>query len=163
MALLVLGACQSGPEPAAPPVEASGEPTEEVSEQELEGSAEVLAVVESETAPVWIGISCLTASPERSFSFYVDGSESQRVDCRCEGEISKDVAPNCGQFVVEVPVGVRTLRIQDDTGDSHAEDEFGITSERWITVTHREVSAGAGFLTSFDEWQTRPRFAITVE
>jgi hypothetical protein len=51
--------------------------------------------------------------------------------------------------------------MQDDTGDVHAEQDVGITSERWITISHREVGAGSGFLTSFDEWQRAPRFAVS--
>jgi hypothetical protein len=117
--------------------------------------------IEEETAALWIGLYCETAEPERTFSFYVDGSERQRVDCRCEGELGKHVPPNCGQFVLDVPVGVRTLRMQDDTGDVHAEQDVGITSQRWITISHREVGAGSGFLTSFDEWQRAPRFAVS--
>jgi hypothetical protein len=163
-AALALSACQRTPDPA--PSAETAAPDSVVAEEGSASGDEVdqidqIEQIEVETAPVWIGLSCLTADPDRAFSIYVDGAEHQRIDCRCEGEISKDVAPNCGQFILDVPVGVRTLRVQDDTGDAHAEADFGITSERWITVSHREVGEGAGFLTSFDEWQNRPPFAIS--
>lgn len=152
------GADAPPPEPereasAAPEGSSDAEPT--VSPEEI--------VADGGTAEVWVGVYCETTEPERTMSFYIDGAEVQRIDCRCEGELSKDVRPNCGQFSVEVATGVRLFRMQDDTGDVHAEQELGVTSDRWVTISHREVGPGSGFLTSFDEWQVPHRFAIASD
>lgn len=160
---LLLPACRSDGDAAdsQPPGPADEAAVSEGSAAPMEAT-EIVADDDA-TAAVWIGVYCQTVESQRTLSFYVDGSEVQRIDCRCEGEISKDVAPNCGQFYVDVQTGVRLFRVQDDTGDAHAEQELGVTSDRWVTIAHREVGPGSGFLTSFDEWQVRPRHALSRE
>lgn len=112
----------------------------------------------ADSARVWVGVYCETDPPEREFSFWANGRELERVEMSC-GPIIRENAPH-GQFSFVVPTGVLVLRIQDDTADVHSELEVGVTADRFITVTHRQVGADSGFLTSFDETGQRPTFAI---
>lgn len=111
-----------------------------------------------ETARVWVGLYCDTDPPTRQFSFWSNGRELERLETQC-GPFDDASAPDA-QFSFLVPTEVLVLRVQDDTGDAHSEIELGVTSNRFVTVTHRQVGADSGFLTSFEETSSRPSFAI---
>ena len=111
---------------------------------------------------VWIGAWCNDQSGRRRrFSFYVNGSEVNRVDGNCRGDVSTEgTPPNAGQFAIELPQGVHVLRVQDDTADFHSEQTLMITAPSWIVVNHRVVPEGGGYMMTFDASTERSHFDL---
>lgn len=116
---------------------------------------------DAEMASLWIGIYCSSEDGgPRTFSIYLDGSLVQEVDGRCRpGIVPGQAPPNAGQFTVSVPVGVRNLRVQDDTEDYYTEHEIPVPGDHWVYVHHRVLPDETGHFTAVIDHYERPPHA----